>query len=75
MNILRICLIPASLFIFLIPLGSVLAIQDYDFNNTQGSTLKQQVIKEIDRFYKAIEFDDIETIEKDEYKQYLKEKY
>jgi len=47
------------------------SFQEYDFKVLNASNKDQFVIKEIDRFYKAIELDDIEEIKKIEYKQYL----
>ena len=66
---LTIFLIGISL-LFALPLH---AFQEYDFKVLNSSNRDQFVIKEIDRFYKAIELDDVDEIKKVEYKQYLKE--
>jgi ankyrin repeat protein len=47
------------------------AFQEYDFKVLNAQNKDQFVIKEIDRFYKSIELDDVDEIKKDEYKQYL----
>lgn len=48
------------------------AFQEYDFKSLNPSNRDQIVVKEIDRFFKAIELDDVDEVKKSEYKQYLK---
>jgi len=47
------------------------SFQEYDFKVLNARNKDQFVIKEIDRFFKAIELDDVNEVKKEEYKQYL----
>jgi hypothetical protein len=69
---MRIKLLSLSLFSVLNIISMpAYSFQEYDFKVINSSNKDQFVIKEIDRFFKAIELDDIDEIKKKEYKKYL----
>lgn len=64
-------------YCFFLILGSglislnAIAFEEYNFKIMNPSNRDQFVIKSIDNFYKAIDFDDVDEIIKSQYKQYL----
>ncbi len=69
---MRLSLLSLSLFSLLSFIATpAYSFQEYDFKVLNARNKDQFVIKEIDRFFKAIELDDVEEVKKIEYKQYL----